>query len=64
MVSRETEFAIGGLFILTSLIPISIAILGSFPSLNLGLIFNFGGLGLVLGFLGFYLVGTALFRNE
>jgi len=64
VVSRETEFAIGGLFILASLIPISIAILGSFPSLILGLIVNFGGLGLVLGFLGFYLVGTALFRNE
>lgn len=64
MVSRETEFAIGGLLILASLIPISIAILGSFPSLSLGLIVNFGGLGLVLGFLGFYLVGTALFRNE
>jgi len=62
--SRETEFAIGGLLILASLIPISIAMLGSFPILSLGLFVNFGGFGLILGFLGFYLVGTALFRNE
>jgi hypothetical protein len=64
VVSRETEFAIGGLLILASLIPISIAIQGIFPTLSLGLIVNFGGLGLILGFLGFYLVGTALFRSE
>jgi len=64
VVSRETEFAIGGLLILASLIPISIAIQGIFSTLSLRLIVNFGGLGLILGFLGFYLVGTALFRNE
>jgi len=64
VVSRETEFAIGGLLILASLIPTSIAIQGIFPTLSLGLILNFGGLGLILGFLGFYMVGTALFRSE
>ena len=63
MVSRETEFGIGGALVLASLIPIAIAILGSFPTLNPGLIINFGAIGIILGFIGFYLVGTALFRS-
>ena len=63
MVSRETEFAIGGMLILSSMIPITVAILGSVPTLNLGLIVNFGLMGLVIGFIGFYMMGTALFRN-
>ena len=64
MVSRETEFALGGLLVLASLIPISIAILGNIPLLNIGLLTNFGGLGLGIGFLGFYLIGLALFRTD
>jgi hypothetical protein len=64
VVSREIEFAFGGLLILAGLIPIAIVILGSIPILNLGLIINFCGIGLVLGLLGFYLIGTALFRRE
>ena len=63
MVSQESQFAIGGTLVLTSIIPIAIAILGSFPALNLGLLINFGGIGLAIGFAGFYLVGLALFRN-
>ena len=64
MVSRETEFALGGLLVLASLIPITIAILGNTPLLNIGLLTNFGGLGLCIGFIGFYLMGFALFRSE
>lgn len=64
MIHRVSEFALGGFLILAGLIPIGIGILGSVPTLNLGLVFNFGGIGLVLGLLGFYLVGDALFRSE
>ena len=64
MVSREIEFAIGGLLLLAALFPLSIAILGNYPMLNLGLLINFGGIGLLVGFLGFLLIGTALFKNE
>ncbi|KXH76873.1 MAG: hypothetical protein AM326_06400 [Candidatus Thorarchaeota archaeon SMTZ-45] len=63
MVSRETEFGIGGAFVLASIIPIGIALLGNFPTLNPGLIVNFGLTGVVIGFIGFYLIGTALFRS-
>jgi hypothetical protein len=64
LVSREIEFAIGGLFILIGLIPLEIAIIGNIPTLNLGLLTNFGGIGLALGFLGFYMIGSAFFRNN
>ena len=64
MIHRATEFALGGFLILASLIPLGIGILGGVPTFNLGLIFNFGGIGLVLGLFGFYLVGDALFRSE
>jgi len=64
MVSREVEFALGGTLILASLIPLGIAVLGSIPSLNFGLLVNFGGLGIAIGFIGFFLIGQALFRRE
>ncbi len=49
--------------VLASLIPIAIAIMGNFPTINPGLIVNFGVTGVVFGFLGFYMIGTALFRT-
>ena len=64
MVSREIEFAIGGTLVLASMIPVGIAIFGSMPSLNLGLVVNFGGMGIAMGFIGFFLVGLALFRRD
>ncbi|MGD9395247.1 MAG: hypothetical protein PVJ05_02345 [Candidatus Thorarchaeota archaeon] len=64
MVSREVEFAIGGTLILAGLIPLEIAIIGNIPSLNLGLLVNFGGIGIAMGFIGFFLVGLALFQRE
>ncbi len=64
MVSREAEFGIGGTLILASLIPLGIAILGNMPLLNLGLLVNFGGMGILMGFIGFFLIGLALFRRE
>lgn len=64
MVSRATEFAIGGMLILVSLIPIGISILANVPQFYLGIIIDFGGLGVILGFLGFYLMGTALFASD
>jgi hypothetical protein len=64
VVSKATEFAVGGMLILVSLIPIGISILASVPQLYLGVIIDFGGLGVILGFLGFYLMGTALFRSD
>ncbi|MFW9976387.1 MAG: hypothetical protein ACFFDQ_14035 [Candidatus Thorarchaeota archaeon] len=63
MVSRETEFGIGGAMVLASLFPIAIAIMGNFPTINPGLIVNFGVIGVLLGFLGFYMIGAALFRT-
>ncbi|MFW9962235.1 MAG: hypothetical protein ACFFCX_01600 [Candidatus Sifarchaeia archaeon] len=61
MVARETEFGISGAMVLASLIPI--AIMGNFPTINLGLIVNFGVIGVVIGFMGFYMIGTSLFRT-
>lgn len=63
MVSRETEFGIGGAMVLASLIPIATAIMGNFPTINLGLIVNFGVIGVVICFMGFYMISTALFRT-
>ena len=62
VVSRETEFGIGGAFLLASLIPIAITILGSATTFNPLFIINFGGIGIAIGFIGFYLMGAALFR--
>ncbi len=62
MVSRETEFGIGGALVLASLIPLAITILGSTPTFNPLFIINFGGIGIAIGFIGFYLIGAALFR--
>lgn len=63
MVSREIEFAAGGFLVLTSLIPLAIAIIQNISVLNIGLLINIGGLGLCIGFAGFYLMGSALFRT-
>ena len=62
VVSRETEFGIGGAFVLASLIPIAITIIGSTQTVNPLFIVNFGGIGIAIGFIGFYLIGAALFR--
>lgn len=62
--SREVTFAIGGALIIAGLIPIAIAILASVPVLNMGLLGNFGGIGIVLCFLGFYLIGTTIFDSQ
>lgn len=64
MVSREVQFAFGGTLVLAALFPLAIAVLGSYPLLNLGLLINAGGLGLLMGFLGFFLMGSALFRSQ
>ncbi len=63
MVSRETEFGIGGAMVVASLIPIAIAIMGNFPTINPALIVNFGVIGVVLSFMGFYMIGAAIFRT-
>jgi len=43
--SRTIKFSLGGMLVLLSLLPISIAILGNFPTINLGLLMNIGGIG-------------------
>ncbi len=63
LVFREIKFSIGGVLILMALLPIGIAVLGNVPELNVGLLINFGGLGLVIGFVGFYMVAEALFGS-
>jgi len=62
--SRNIKFSLGGVLILVAFLFIGIVILGSFPTLNLGLLINFGGLGLLLGFLGFYMIADALFSEN
>lgn len=48
---------------MAGLIPLEIAISASVPVLNLGLLFNLGTTGLVIEFVGFLLVGNALFQT-
>jgi hypothetical protein len=61
---RAIEFAIGGALILMSLIPIGLAILSSATYLNTGALGNLGGIGIAIGLIGFYLIGSALFTRE
>jgi len=61
LVSREIKFSIGGLLILMALLPIGIAILGNVPALNVGLLISWGVPGLLVGFVGFYMIADALF---
>ena len=49
---------------LVSIISVAIAVIGSFPAVNVGVLINFGGTGLATGFAGFYLIGIALFRDQ
>jgi len=64
LASNKIKFSLGGLLILVSLIPIGIAILANVPTLNLGLMLNIGGIGVLIGFLGFYLIAEALFSSN
>ena len=63
MVSRSIRFSFGGVFILIAFLMLMITALGSTPVLNIAFIMNFGSLGLVFGFLGFFLIATALFEE-
>jgi hypothetical protein len=63
MVLREIRFSIGGALVLVSLLIILITALGNVPMLNPGLIFNLGLLGVAIGFIGFFLIATAIFEE-
>ncbi len=63
MVSQEIRFSVGGLLILSALMLIGIAILANVLVLNPGVLLNIGGIGLLIGFLGFYLIANAMFKS-
>jgi len=62
LASRVIRFSFGGLLILLALMLIEIAILAD-PAVNIGILINIGGPGLLFGFLGFYLIADALFTT-
>jgi hypothetical protein len=42
-------------------VAIGIAVLGNVPALNVGLLISWGVPGLLIGFIGFYMIADALF---